>query len=159
MDDLARLVAVEEIKKLKARYFRGVDGKDPALLETVFTEDVVLDARGSTTDPDSGANAVPEGTAEPLRGRGRVIEMVQKVLAGATTVHQGQMPEIDITSDTTATGIWSFFDLLRFPPGAPVSELAGYGHYHETYVRIDRAWRIKTIRITRLRVDATVAES
>jgi hypothetical protein len=30
----------------------------------------------------------------------------------------------------------------------------GYGHYHETYVRLADGWRIKSIRLSRLRVDA-----
>jgi hypothetical protein len=29
----------------------------------------------------------------------------------------------------------------------------GYGHYHETYEKVDGRWRIKTITLTRLRVD------
>jgi hypothetical protein len=41
-------------------------------------------------------------------------------------------------------------DLLKWPNGR---ELRGYGHYHETYSRIDGAWRIQTCRLTRLRVD------
>ena len=34
---------VEEIKKLKARYFRGLDSKDWDLYASVFTDDVVVD--------------------------------------------------------------------------------------------------------------------
>lgn len=29
----------------------------------------------------------------------------------------------------------------------------GDGHYHETYAKIGAAWKIQTIRLTRLRVD------
>ena len=35
---------VEEIKKLKARYFRGLDTKDWDLYSSVFAEDVVVEA-------------------------------------------------------------------------------------------------------------------
>jgi hypothetical protein len=31
--------------------------------------------------------------------------------------------------------------------------LAGYGHYHETYEKVEGAWRIKTSTLTRLRED------
>ena len=31
--------------------------------------------------------------------------------------------------------------------------LVGYGHYHETYEKIDGQWRIKTSKLTRLRED------
>jgi len=36
---------VEEIKKLKARYFRGLDTRDWDLYASVFAEDVVVDLR------------------------------------------------------------------------------------------------------------------
>jgi hypothetical protein len=61
------------------------------------------------------------------------------------------MPEIDITSPTTATGIWAMEDILQIPGGE--NRVQGWGHYHETYERIDGRWRIKTLRLTRLRVD------
>jgi len=32
--------------------------------------------------------------------------------------------------------------------------LTGYGHYHETYEKIGDDWKIKTTRITRIRVEA-----
>jgi hypothetical protein len=31
--------------------------------------------------------------------------------------------------------------------------LRGYGHYHETYEKIDGQWRIKSSKLTRLRED------
>jgi hypothetical protein len=70
------------------------------------------------------------------------------------TVHHGHMPEIEITSDDTATGIWAMEDKLRWPEGSPIGWMHGYGHYHETYERVDGAWRIKTLTLTRLRIDA-----
>jgi len=71
------------------------------------------------------------------------------------TVHHGHMSEIEVTSPTTATGIWAMEDKLRWPSGASLGEMHGYGHYHETYVKVDGAWRIKTLTLTRLRVDFT----
>lgn len=44
-------------------------------------------------------------------------------------------------------------DIIRAPEGAPFREMRGYGHYHETYRRIDGEWRIATLRLTRLAVD------
>ena len=48
-------------------------------------------------------------------------------------------------------------DKLRWPPGGPIRTLHGYGHYHETYEKLEEQWRIKTITLTRLRVDAEMA--
>jgi hypothetical protein len=33
--------------------------------------------------------------------------------------------------------------------------MRGFGHYHETYEKIDGAWVIKTTTLTRLRVEVT----
>ena len=46
MDDIERLVAVEEIRQLKARYFRCMDTKDWAGLTDVFAPDAVMDMSG-----------------------------------------------------------------------------------------------------------------
>jgi hypothetical protein len=59
-------------------------------------------------------------------------------------------PEIELTSETTARGVWALEDVVRFGPGV---NLRGYGHYHETYEKIDGQWRIKSSKLTRLRVD------
>jgi hypothetical protein len=44
---------------------------------------------------------------------------------------------------------------LRWPPGAALKTLHGFGHYHETYRRLEDGWRIQTSTLTRLRVDIT----
>jgi len=65
------------------------------------------------------------------------------------------MPEIEITSPTTAKGLWAMQDYLRFPGYATV-DLVGSGHYHETYEKqAGGKWRLKTYQLTRLRVDIT----
>jgi SnoaL-like domain len=66
------------------------------------------------------------------------------------TVHQVHAPEIELTSPSTATGIWALNDIVRLAPGV---NLQGYGHYHETYEKADGQWRIKTSKLTRLRED------
>ena len=37
--------------------------------------------------------------------------------------------------------------------GSAIREMHGYGHYHETYERLPAGWRIKTLKLTRLRVN------
>jgi uncharacterized protein (TIGR02246 family) len=127
---------VEAIKQLKARYFRTMDTKDWDGMRRVFTDDVVVD----TTAAGGGV----------VRGAGEFMTFLQEMLAGVVTVHHGHTPEIDVTSPTAATGIWAMEDMLRWPDG---TELHGYGHYHETYAKIDGEWRIETTTLTRLRTD------
>jgi len=76
-------------------------------------------------------------------------------LDGVLTTHHGHMPEIEFTSPTTAEGIWSMEDMLKWPKGSRIREMHGYGHYHETYEKVGGAWRIKTLKLTRLRNDRT----
>ena len=72
-----------------------------------------------------------------------------------TTVHHAHMPEIAITSPTTATGIWAMEDLLWWQNGDATEHLHGWGHYHETYEKIGDAWFIKSRVLTRLKVEST----
>ena len=127
---------IEAIKQLKARYFRMMDTKDWDGMREVFADDVLID----TTD--SGGRVVA-GADEFMAG-------LREILEDVLTVHHGHMPEIELTSATTATGVWSMEDMLRWPNG---SELHGFGHYHETYEKIDGHWQIKKMTLTRLRTD------
>ena len=127
---------VEMIKQLKARYFRTMDTKDWAAMREVFTDDVVID----TTD---SGGAVVSGADE-------FLEFLQGAIGEAVTVHHGHMPEIDVTSATTATGVWAMADVVQWPNG---TELRGYGHYHEAYEKADGVWRIRSSKLTRLRMD------
>ena len=155
MDDLERLVAIEDIKQLKARYFRAVDQKDRALLRSVFTDDAVVDYRGAATDPSTGVNAIPVSSEKPIHGADAIAETVMLAVKNVVSVHHGVMPEIEITGKTTASGIWPMVDRLRFDSGGPVAELVGYGYYYETYEKIHGTWKIKTLKLPRLRVDNT----
>ena len=133
---------VEAIKQLKARYFRTMDTKDWVAMRQVFADDVVMD----TTDSGGGV----------VTGADAFLDFLQQTLAGAVTVHQGHMPEIELTSTTTATGIWALHDHIEWPDG---TRMEGDGHYHETYERVDGVWRITTSTLTRLRMEITGAGS
>ena len=156
VDNVAILLATEQIKKVKAKYFRGVNFKDMNLLREIFTEDVHVDVMGGTTDPVTGINAVPEATAHVQDGLSAVIESYAAGTAKIKSVHHGFMPEIDIIDEHNAKGIWPMFDTLRFHTVLMV-ELTGFGHYHETYKCVDGKWKIHTLRLTRLRVDCKLA--
>ena len=141
-----RLVAIEAIKTLKARYFRCMDTKDWAGLEAVFADDAEFDMRGEVADKSKAAEGL-------LVGAAAIAAFIRSAVEQLVTVHHGHMPEIELTSLTTATGIWAMEDLLRWPEGAAIKTLHGYGHYHETYTRTAQGWRIQSSRLSRLRVD------
>jgi hypothetical protein len=137
---IQQLLDVEQIKQLKARYFRLMDQKRWDEWGEVFAADAVMDV------PE--ANMVTEG-------RAAIVQAVSGVLTGVQTVHHGHMPEIEITGPDTATGTWAMFDYVEFPPAESGERvgLQGYGHYTEQYVREDGAWRIARTRLERLRID------
>jgi len=85
-------------------------------------------------------------------GADEFLTYLRSNIEDVVTVHHGHMPEIELTSPTTATGIWAMEDNLRWPDG---SDLRGYGHYAETYEKADGAWRISSSTLTRLRMDFT----
>ena len=72
-----------------------------------------------------------------------------------TTVHHAHTPEIEITSETTATGVWAMEDLLWWEDAGETQHAHGYGHYYETYEKLDGVWLIASRTIRRLRMDQT----
>jgi hypothetical protein len=162
MNDVEKILAIEEIKQLKARYFRTMDTKDWDQFRTIFTEDATVDSSEAFTPRDFAGNPIEPGlpVQEPdpeliVHGVDNFIAEQHRHLDNMSTVHHGHMPEITIVSDTEATGIWSMEDKLRWPEGAgPMREMHGYGHYRETYKKIDGEWRIASLKLTRIRIDA-----
>ncbi len=148
MNAIERLTAIEDIKALKARYFRCMDEKDWPGLQAVFAPDVVCDFRDSTGSRDESLLT---------RGAALYIRNLAPVLQNIVTTHHGHMPEIEVMSPATAKGVWAMEDLLWVQASAPVhyKTMRGFGHYHETYEKRDGAWKIKTIRLSRLRVEVT----
>jgi len=132
------LIAIEEIKQLKARYFRYVDTKEWELLRTVFTHDCTFGFEGVVPGDVSGYASVDD-----------FINGLKDILDNVTSVHHGHTPEIRLRDHTSATGIWAMTDLLQRPLGHPLSSFTGYGHYHEEY-RKEGEWRIASVYLSRL---------
>ena len=66
MTENERILALEEIKKLKARYFRTLDTKDWAGYLGVFTQDAIIDSTEAYTPKDlNGTPIVFDGEAPP----------------------------------------------------------------------------------------------
>lgn len=142
MTEVERLLAIEEIRQLKAKYFIGIDTHDWELW------------RREVWAPDARL-IVPELGSE-VEGRDALIAWVARQSANQISVHHGHMPIIEITSQTTATGLWAMEDRIWRPRDHPAYEdgafILGFGHYHEDYVRLEVGWRIRSTLLTRLRV-------
>lgn len=129
------MVEVEQIKQLKARYFRYLDCKQWEQWGTCFTEDFTAVYQGP--HPDAVFNSARE-----------LVEQNREMLANVPTVHQGHTSEIELTGDSTATGIWSMYDRVEFPEGG----FEGWGYYHEEYRKENGEWKISRIHLSRLKI-------
>ncbi|WP_024795949.1 nuclear transport factor 2 family protein [Tomitella biformata] len=151
-----QLLAIEEIKRVFAGRLRCMDNKEWDRYASFHTDDVVSDSWAST---DAAPQA--DGTAAGSVTGGRALaDAIRGTLDGpvkVVSVHHGHTPEIELTSDTTARGVWAMEDKLWWTNAATDAEehLHGYGHYHEEYRNVEGRWLISYRNLTRLRVDAT----
>ena len=99
------LADIESIKQLKARYCRFLDTKDWVAWRGIFTDDFVSDTS--------------EAGGKVIAGADDFVAFVRKNLARPSqpTAHQVHTPEIEVTSATTARGVWALQDVVRFGPG------------------------------------------
>ena len=129
------LEEIEKIKQLKARYFRLMDVKNWDEWRDIFTIDVIGDYGESEQDKAEGVD--------------ELVRIVRNFLNGATTIHHGHMPEIEIIDENTAKGIWAMEDIVDHPE----FYLKGYGHYYEEYKKMNGKWKISAIKLIRLKYD------
>lgn len=152
MEPIDKLIAIEDIKALKARYARAADLHNKNEMLAVFAPDVLFDFTEATVDPATGFNPVAGATAEVKRGREVVVDGIFGSNQGITMVHQLYLPQIEILSETAAQGTWGISDMLRFPQGK-LREMRGHGIYYDTYEKIDGEWKIATSRFKRTILD------
>ncbi len=141
MDRLDRLDAIEDIRSLKARYFRLIDTKQWDELRAVFADDLTV--------------LTPEGTVH-TQGGATYAAALQNSLKQAVSCHQGLTGEIEVIDADNARAIWAMQDVITWDDRHPVTgwrSIVGRGHYHETYRREDGVWKLATLTLTRLRLD------
>jgi SnoaL-like domain len=144
MDTLQKLLAENEIKGLKARYCRFLDTKDWDGLTSLFLVDAVLDVQQDTGNP-------------PIHGRAAIIDQIRIAVINAASSHQVHTPEITLSRDDAAEGIWAMQDRVVWQPGKSpivgISSITGYGQYHEAYHKSEHGWKFASIRLSRFHVD------
>lgn len=139
---LEELVAIEEIRRLEARYAFYADHKEWEKLAGLFTED------GWFRPLDVQGNQLSH-----MVGRTDIAGQLGSRMAGdVQPIHQLFTHEIDITSPITASAVWAMADLI-YRDGAV--GMRGWGHYHVTYTKTDGQWLIATRTQTRTRLEFT----
>ncbi len=139
-DSVDRLLELEEIKQLKARYCRFVAKEDWKGFKNLFSEDLQF--------------ITPDGYMHDGREVFMAFheESLQKPKVwGVVHVYS---PEISMTGPHSAKGLWAMEDVHVWPggDGPPVGH-HGYGYYDEDYVRLADGWRFKRIQVIYDRVD------
>ena len=117
-DGLQRLLDLEAIRQLKARYCLLLDAQEWEELRRLFVDDTRANvSSGSYETADDFVGALRRG------------------LTGDSHVHFAQMPIIEVDGDA-ARGLWGF------------SNRGALGHYQEEYRRDDGTWKIAAIEQT-----------
>ena len=123
-----RLEDIELIRRVKYRYWRCMDMGDIAALRDLFMEDVRVDYIGGSY-------------RWQMQGREKILESIAGSFnANAVACHTGHHPEIDVLTETTATGIWYLTDI--FINLAQKVRTTGSAIYRDKYTKSDGQWRI-----------------
>jgi hypothetical protein len=138
---LDRLEAERAIERLKYRYWRACDAKDPAAMRDCFTPD------GASIDYGPGLG--------PFSDREELVEAFTRLASARDEsgwlfhdMHHGGHPEIEIRDDGTATGRWTL-SFLRVNRTRQVIERASM-EYRDTYAITAGEWKIQTSHVTLL---------
>lgn len=137
-DKVRFLYDTEAIKQLKHKYWRCNDLKLMDEMTECFTEDAVADY----------------GPGIYLEGRETIIGFLRENIArtDVISIHQGYNPEINITSDTTATGRWPMFNYMHYRSSETVVKI--WATYEDEYIKENGGWRIR-----KTKVDYTLTET
>jgi hypothetical protein len=128
VDSLAQLADIEAIKQLKHAYFRLLDTKQFDDLGSLLTDD-------ATSSYESGKYS--------HSSRDEIVTFLSTSLGDPGIVHEhlGHHPEIVLTGEATATGIWYLHDRVIVP--AVDFELGGTAIYRDEYAKVGGRWLIR----------------
>ncbi|MEP5764553.1 MAG: nuclear transport factor 2 family protein [Halieaceae bacterium] len=134
--DIQRLMDIEAIKQLKHAYFRCLDTANQEEMATLFHEDVLVHFKGGHYEWE-------------LRGRDEYLANVGAAFSKqAVGHHNGHHPEIQMLSETEATGIWYLADNMWILNHK--SFTTGTALYWDRYEKVQGHWLIKETRYERI---------
>ena len=124
---LDQLGDFEEIRRLKYRYLRALDQKLWDVLADCLTD-----------------NAVAEYSAGKYRheGRGAIVEWISSAMGSEQFLssHRCHHPEIELTGQDTATGVWALEDVVIIEDMGLT--IRGAAFYTDEYRREEGGWKI-----------------
>lgn len=132
---IAKLEAVEEIKKLKSRYAQACDdGYNPETMRSIFANDAVWDG-GEAFGRHEGQDAI--------------CEFFAGVSSSITwALHYMIAPEIEVADDAkTATGTWYIWMVSTMETDAGPTPTWVAGLYSDEYRLEPEGWRISNLEV------------
>ena len=122
------LVEIEAIKRLKYKYLRCLDQKRWDEIAECFVEN---------------ATSSYGGGKYSFEGRDAILGFLRDAMGADTFLssHRVHHPEIDFTSETTATGIWALEDVVIDTKGEIT--IRGAAFYEDEYVKEGGVWKIQ----------------
>ena len=140
LTDLERLIALQDIYRLKARRDHAVDRKDWDTYAELHTDDYV---------------AASLGAKRVVGGRAAAAYIAEHNV-NVTTAHHSHTPVIDFQDRDHATGVWAMEDSLFWHRDGEKQWIRGFGFYHERYVRgADGQWRFSFRRLERTHAETS----
>lgn len=134
--DIQRLMDIEAIKQLKHAYFRCVDTANLEELGTLFHDDVQVRFKGG-------------GYEWNLNGRQEYVNNIGMAFSKeAVGQHNAHHPEIQILSETEATGMWYLADNMWILNHNALT--TGTALYWDRYQKVDGKWLIKETNYERI---------
>jgi len=129
------LQEIEAIKRLKYTYCRCLDEKRWDEMAACLTEDATA--------------AYSDGTYS-FGTRDQIMQFLRDALGAHSMVtsHRVHQPEIDLTSATTATGIWALDDVVIETYTNTI--IRGAAFYRDEYVKTGGQWKIMSTGYQRL---------
>ena len=125
---LQQLSDLEDIRQLKARYFRCIDTGAESELATLFTDDVAIDLKGG-------------GYRLQVNGRADMVDFIGSSFnSDIVAMHHGHTPEIAFVGADEAKGTWYLQD--RFIDSHRGTDTVGSSLYYDTYRRTAEGWKI-----------------
>jgi hypothetical protein len=137
--ELVKLKDREEIKELRHKYWRCMRDRLADEIMESFTENAELEF----------------GHGLILKGKKAIGDFYRDILGskdGAKFYPQGHNPEIEMTSETTAKGIW-LLDVMNIDSGGDSGTRVGV-QYDEWYVKESKGWHINKMVNTYLYYEA-----
>jgi pimeloyl-ACP methyl ester carboxylesterase len=138
VSDTERLVVVDEIRQLMARYAYYADHKEFGKLAQLFAPEATF-----TVHDPQGSQVLR------MTGPKEIEEVITTSVGDATAIHHLFSSTTEVHSPVSASTVLSMEDWID----GSTLKVRGYGHYRGEFAKVDGVWRIEEFVQTRLRTD------